>query len=255
MSKLARNRRSVIAGTSLFLVLLAAGGLLGYVYYRQDADATAVDPAPRVVTNVATVSFCSAGDEASVCNPSAGIYSGSATSNTVSIPVDGSVEAISLCFKVNLGNRTSTGRTHSKVSLQINESATNVQIFSSDAATLDAAGLLKVDLPIDVALVADRSYAIWIKPSGYLAQRKLFTNIGDQCNDFGEQSPFIGGDLNDSNRIELADLVTAIRALNGGGDALTQEVYRENADKRPLLRDLVDIIRSLNFGLKGDDRP
>jgi len=109
-----------------------------------------------------------------------------------------------------------------------------VTITSSTLNTLDPSG----------------TYDVWIKVPGFLA-RKVANITGLDSVTIPVSNPFLPGDFSGTNTIDISDIVTAIRAYNGGSDTAAQ-VANTAFGGTTSLANVVDVIHGFNTTTTGD---
>jgi hypothetical protein len=147
-----------------------------------------------------------------------------------------------LCLNLDLLGRTTGNEGHPRVAVEIRDG--NGDALVNKTESTNAAGRLTAT-DLGLGSLPGGPYSLWVKPEGYLAQELTdIPSLTGGC--IGFPAAFTDGDFAGQNTISLPDLVTAIKAYNGAGSAITREVYANETVQNPDLIDLVRIIRTYN---------
>ncbi len=203
----------------------------------------------KIISNTATIRYCTEGDAASACDPANNLYSGSTTSNAAETVVTQTIPATAfqnICGRIRLSNRK-TGNRHTAVAITL-RTAQGQKLHEVTVSATDD-GVLSLTLPENLDISEGTNYQLRLKPKGYLGKTITINSATDTCQNPSTTDHLVG-DFDDDNEITLKDLVAAIRAYNGQTNSTITGAYE---GKAPTLSDLIGLIRVYNLSPKGED--
>lgn len=142
----------------------------------------------------------------------------------------------------------------SDIELRLDDPSTEHYLTGFSSLTTDSQGRLILDLvnqtQIDGFNMSEVTATIHA-PGRIVRKVPSVSSKSLTCTALPDTKPLVVGDFNGDNAITIADLITAVRAHNGGTDTQAQTATHV-FNRQPTIADLVTLIRGLNQTPNGD---